>query len=58
MVEICNQMNKHFVNVGPNLADQIVNTNITPTDSPGSRFVVSPVTVTEVYKSLSTLDRS
>ena len=58
--DIANQFNQHFINVGPNLANTITNTNENPTsyisNSPVSSFVMSPITQTEVLNLFLTLD--
>ena len=51
--DIADQFNKHFINVGPNLASKIECSNESPTQyvssTPTNSFVMSPVTETQVY---------
>lgn len=59
-IDIANQLNEHFINVGPNLAKQIPSTTICPTDyitnSPTTSFMMSPVSVNEVTNLFKSLD--
>ena len=58
--DIADQFNKHFINVGPLLASNIVNSNENPTQyitsSPTNSFVMSSVTETQVSTLFKTLD--
>jgi hypothetical protein len=50
--DVANQLNHHFINVGPSLADLIKNTNVDPisyiNNLPSSCFIMSPVNETNV----------
>jgi hypothetical protein len=59
-IDIANQFNQHFVNVGPHLACKIENINESPIkyirNSPSSSFVLSPVRASKVSELFSNLN--
>jgi hypothetical protein len=58
--DVANQLNHHFINVGPSLADFIENTNVDPisyiNNSPSTSFIMSPVNETNVSLLFSQLN--
>ena len=58
--DIADRVNKHFVNVGPNLASKIADSSVNPTQyisfSPSSSLVMSTVTENQVSSLFKTLD--